>query len=400
MKKSTFFISGLKYIVAINIVLMNLGSATEYYIGISNIDYIAFILMIFFLLLDVLLFHRYKQKMISNLSKYILFWYLWLFLGSITTLLHSDNWSIRQPIYFSALIAIITGITIYVTCDVIDDFKFYCKAFLLASVLNYLISFNELVNGVHVTEPRSFFQITTTYVGLGNQNNYATLLLYTTAIAYILLALKKDRRFRSNWLFYFIFIIDMVLSVSTGSATGILGHVLIILTFLIRKILNFNASSIKCVLIFIFGFYAFFVALIFCEMLPSTLNVRIAYLNNVTPGFRPYFLIGLGAGGSNLLNNGWVHNLMFEVLFDYGLIIFAFLFVLLYKTANCYNYMGYYEVSFIITLLPVIWISSSSALSLHFTWSFLSIIMVYPMLKRRNNERQIKNVYNHMCTYF
>lgn len=400
MKKCTFFISVLKYIVALNIVLMSLGSATEYYIGISNIDYIAFILMTFFLLLDVLLFRRYRQKMVSNLSKYILFWYLWLFLGSITTLLNSDNWSIRQPIYFSALIAIITGITIYVTCDVIDDLKLYCRTFLLATVLNYLISFNELVNGVHVTEPRSSFQITTTYVGLGNQNNYATLLLYTTVIAYILLVLKKDRRFKNNWLFYLIFIADMMLSVITESVTGILGHVLIILIFLIRKLLNFNASSIKCVLTFIFGFYAFFVVLIFCGMLPSTLNVRIAYLNNVTPGFRPYSLVGLGAGGSNLLNNGWVHNLMFEVLFDYGLIIFAFLFVLLYKTANYYNYMGYYEVSFIIALLPVIWISSSSALSLHFTWSFLSIIMIYPILKRRNNEGKIKNVYNHMHTYF
>lgn len=396
MVRKVQFENFTKLIVGINIVMLGLGAATSTFIPIKHVDYIAFILMTVVTVLLVAGKPLYKKNMLLRLkTSYMSFVFIWLTMGLLSTFLNHDNWEIRQPIYFSSLIAIAISLAIYITCTDIETFKFYAKSFMFSTVVNYFLSINELAFGKHITEPRSLFQITTTYVGFSNQNNYATFLIYSTIIAYLIFKIRDRNKVSDRMIFVLIFGADFFLSVVTGSITGIAAHLLIMLIFLIRVILKIEKKSICLISTVVIGAYILLFIVIIFGLIPSN-SERISYLNKVISRFGWNFLFGLGAGGSVIENEGWVHNLLFELLFDYGMVVFLFFIRMMIKTVLNYKRFSSYELVFAILLMPIVWISSSSALSLHFTWSFMSLITIFPILKLTGKEKRY--VYDNMYT--
>ena len=375
----------VKFIIAINIILIGLGATTTVIFQIPNIDYIAFFVMIIVTVYLILSRKVYKTAVIRfKYAPYMQFCVAWFVFGVVSVLINHNDWNIRQPIYLSSLIAISISCVIYATCIDLRTFRFYCNAFLISTLINYIISANELIVGNHITEPRGYFQSISTYVGFSNQNNYATFLIYSTIIAYILVKFTEKNNKKYKYFFGFVFIMDFLLSIATGSITGITAHLLITAVFLLKHFINVKGTSVFAVSTIIIFAYLLFVIVIIAAT-PSWKIIRIIYLNNVVPMFRKSFIFGLGPGGNVIFNNGWVHNLSFELLFDYGILVFIFYIYMLVKIIGFYNKYNCFELVFSFLLMPIIWISSSSALSLHFTWSFMTLIAIFPMLYRKKS---------------
>ncbi|TGY90907.1 hypothetical protein E5329_23750 [Petralouisia muris] len=382
--KKVQFEDVVKSIIALNIIVVGIGSASSIYIPIPFFDYIVFVMMGLAVFILVLANCSYRKNLYVGLENgYLLFTFTWFILGILSLIFNFDHGDVRIPIYLSSIIAIFFSFCIYLGCRDLKDFKLYLKAYLISLFLNYGFSVNEIFFGKHITEPRSVFQMTSTYVGFSNQNNYATFLIYTTILLYLLYELRDKNSKFQQLLYCGIIVVNFILCIVTGSKAGVLAQILILFMFFVKKIMNIDVQSIKIIVCLVLALYVVFVVIAAFGILPDD-GERFSYINKIVPSFWKNFVLGLGPGGNVIENDGWVHNLSFEILFDYGIVVFLFFINMLVKTINKFIAYLKFEMVFVMLLLPIIWISSSSALSLHFTWTFMSLFTLYPLIMDEN----------------
>lgn len=391
----------LKNIVCLYIISLCLGSATR----LISKNYYVYILGILGLVQCI---HFFDLKYLNHLKKILhnrllQFYIFWFFYGSILFAIYKNEGSTRMELYKTLLVSVFTGVIIIINIFSIKDVELYMKAMIFAMFINFGISFLELAFGIHISEIKGYSMINKTFVGLANPNNYATLLLYSLCFLFIIFANKinKSKSNKKNTLIFILSILTLIilyLEFRTGSMTGVFGVLLFLvggffINFLYKK---FNQQLIIGLSwVFVGMYFLVFILILLLLISNATMtSIRLEYLNNSINEFLKTIGLGLGPGGSLISNEGWLHNLIFEMIFDYGFIIgFMFLTIIGAMIINWKkNILGFQKgfIEIFLLLLPFIWISSSSALSLHFTWVFITLIYQYIKL----SEKQIVRITN------
>lgn len=387
----------IKSLVCIYIISLSLGSAVQY-ISKSYYIYLLGILGIVQCICCFdLVYLKNIKKMLNN--RLLQFYILWLCYGTILFAIYYKQDSIRFQLYKTLLISVFTGIIILVNVHSIYDIKLYMVSMLVAMLINFVISYFELMFGIHIGEIKGLSMIDKTFVGLSNPNNYASFLLYSICFLFIIFGHKinENKGIKKLILKIILFVLSLVLfyiEVRTGSATGILGVILfllggVFLNLFYKKFDKHLMNKISWIFLCIYVFILFIVLILLITN--NTLSsIRLEYLNNGIIEFLYSLGFGLGPGGSLIANNGWIHNLVFEIIYDYGIIIgISFLFIIgTMIVDNKKNIVGFLKgfIEMFLLLLPIIWISSSSALSLHFTWAFITLLYQYINLSHKSKR--------------
>lgn len=377
---------GISFAIMLYIIGLCLGTATNYIH--ENYDLIIVIIIVVFQIGSIVLnkmTRRIRLLLVNNLL--FKFSVIWLVVGTILFFIHlgDSNYVVRFLVYRTMVISIFTLIVIILNMQTVNDIYKYMKAMLIGMLINYFISIYELTTGIHIGEVLGPHMINSTFVGLSNNNNYATFLLYCIPFILILFVRKK-RKYKEKILFFLLLLANFYFNYRTGSIAGISGFILIfVFGFIVNQLYKkFSKESVRILAkIFAFGYLLFLVIIILLSLDSISFgSARLAFLSHVSLDFTKTFGIGLGPAGSQLLNSGWIHNLVFELLYEYGIIVFALFYLCWVKLLNKTNeqclskIIGGYIFAFIL-LLPFIWISSSSALSLHFTWVNFALLYQY-----------------------
>ena len=372
--------------IILYIIGISIGSATTYVHAYYDHIMVAVIciLQLVLFLTSVYVRKRIYSSLRSN--KLFQFAVFWLIYGSVMYFFMLDKTDTAFLLYRTLLISVFTISILIINVFDHRTSIYYMGGMLIGMLINYGISLYELITYRHIGIVLGPHMLKSTFVGLSNVNNYASFLLYCVPFMFMFYITKVKKQSYLALLFC-IFVFHAYLIYSTGSMTGICGLSIIliigaIINYVFKKLDVISTQLIVFMSVIFYLFVSLFLLFLVLLDTPDIESERLLLLYNAGIEFLKTYGIGLGPGGSQAINDGWVHNLLMEILYEYGIITFILFFVcwikLLYSTAcnaSMKRIRGYIYV--FILILPFIWISSSSALSLHFTWINITLLYEY-----------------------
>jgi len=283
---------------------------------------------------------KYRNKI--NTSRLFLFFVLWLFYATVQMLLvdqYIQNWSHFQTLVFG--VGIIWIMTRLINSK--DRIETFYKAWGFAVFLSILFGWWEVITDNHLktSSAYSYDLNNITTVGFFNPNDYSFLLILSLPIMLFWVTKGKLLKLLGLFMiassFYFTFM--------NGSRFILLVFILVIGLFTIKLAKSKKKGTFISFVLVLVGSVIYFKDIIFNAITDvstlsggdSSTEVRKYLSNSAWDIFKKY---PFGVGSGNLENYmpvvGYkVHNFWFEILVNYGLVIFIglllFLVVGIYK---------------------------------------------------------------------
>lgn len=339
---------------------------------------------------------------------FLAFWLLYAFISLFWTPdLHDGFKDLALLFFHAAMFMEIIVLSMSANRPVQTMTNSWICAFLITSV----IALWELNTGHHLMSAREEDIYYTNSAGDFYEKEYATVTFYNPntycyficlLFPFLLYSLSQSK----NRLFLFVNVVITILAIfimsKNGSRGGLITMIIMISLFVYYKV---KGSSVrKKILIFIALILIVSLLIVFADVLFGTLLFRLSQKDLLEDNARLYlwysswqlfinsFGLGIGVGGmvfalqhasSNLIGIYYSHNMILEILLEYGLLIalgfISFLFILFKYTKKVNNF--YIKAVLMGSLLsfPFYSLINSENLRPTFIWVFFSTLYVFSL---------------------
>jgi teichuronic acid biosynthesis protein TuaE len=394
MKNRNFFEISLFLLI----ITLTLGETSIFDIKLSWI----FSVLAIIALLGSPKFRIYLDKDKTYLLAFLLFWATYSFL---LFLFRVDYPQSIEGI-FSLLVNIVVVLFLLIAIKDKQQVSFYIKAIRIGLIITFYFAFQNVYLGSYVIDidpdliryrnvPVAFF---------GNPNDYATFLVICIFSIFVDSVIKRKITF-SDILLIITSIFFLSQSGSRSSIVALLFFILMLVFYWIlermTKKSNFSyhtailITMIPTIFLILFPelFFNIITAIISNEQNIISDIYRLSIIKSSIALFLQSGLLGVGALNSTLVLGINPHNMIIEILTDYGIFIYlGYLIATYIILTNAKEGSNSSSKIVIYSIIPSYFIlsnASSSMLRIRYSWILFAIIYIYAILSK-NRERDFK----------
>jgi len=387
-----------------NIITVALFATSLFAASILYVDFSGFRLSIFRVLIFVVGGFVVIQNTFNRQNKSCVIMLIWLCYALFSFLWVSDKSSWLKDVFFIFEAYVLTS---YFSSRIDNKAILInsCRAFSLFIAIHNLIGYYEMFTHNYINVSKEFMRTRAYYFGkvpvsvFYNSNNYATVLLLGIALTFICVHYSKTI---VGKVFYLAIAVSSAVQIwfSLSRANALALIVGVVMYFLIRK----DYSNFKIVLIM---FFVLCGGILLVSSLGDEINMLLVkyFSFDITNGSESLRLeliqsgwqafvktYGLGTGAGNLATNisslsgiygGKLHFWWLEVLFTYGIFIFALyilnyfgIIVKLYKRAKSGDFISTVFCSLLVAYI-IGAISPSSVVGIEPIWAVMALVIAY-----------------------
>lgn len=345
----------------------------------------------------------------SNKSFLFIFYLVFIINGFLLFFLNPHYVNINSFIYLNINLLLVIELYLF-SLKIVNIYSLVWKSWLILIFLTLPIAYIEILLDKHLSV--SFFESNQIVgslgiqkqfasVTFGNYNQYVFILCCAFPIIISRFLEKNSLNFYTRIISIFTLISIFLITIINGSRGGILALSISFIIFLYFKYKEgYRRKNVN--LKFLFFLFILFIGLTYFVKNTEILNYLIfritvaGYEDNsrmllseagITMLINSYFL-GVGPGNyMNVLTNYNLpvrdlppHNMFIELVSQYGLIIFVFFLILLFKiyrnVFSTHNILVKYLLIATLFTMPVIYIINSVYIELIFMWMFIGSLFI------------------------